>query len=146
LDNSEFILSKLDTAITRARGIELISYATTGSLGLASFFLALAAIVPVSDLGFVRALLLASAVITIVALYWLLRHLTRNRRMRLDLLRKWQRETFIERGSVDSLEGRKVRRMMELVQLMEDLDVSRAPDYADLDRDFMTILIGQSST
>ncbi len=120
-----------------------MSYVTTGSLGLASFFLALAAIVPVSDLGSVRALLLASAVIPAVGLYWLLRHFEKNRRMRLDLLRKWKRETFLERQSIDSLEGEKVRRMIELVQLMEDMDISRSLDYAKLDRDFMTIPVGQ---
>jgi hypothetical protein len=144
LNNSEFVLSNLDTAITRARGIELISYATTGSLGLASFLLALAAIVPVSSLGSIRVLLLASALIPIAALYWLLRHFARNRRMRLDLLRKWQRETFVERESVDSLKGDGVRRMVELIQLMEDLDSLRTLDYTSLDRDFMTILAGKS--
>ena len=143
-DNSGFILSELDTAITRARGIELMSYVTTGSLGLASFSLALVAVLPASGLGFVRPFLLASAVIPVVVLYWLLRHLARNRRKRLELLQKWQRETFLERGSVDSLEDEKVRRMIELVQLMEDLDISRIPDYVGLDRDFMTILMGRT--
>lgn len=145
LDNSGFILSELDTAITRARGIELMSYATTGGLGLASFSLAVAGVVPVSGLGFVSPLLLASAVIPLLVLYWVLRHLARNRRKRLELLRKWQRETFLERESVDSLEDEKVRRMIELVQLMEDLDISKIPDYVDLDRDFMTILAGPTS-
>ena len=140
LDNSGFILSELDTAITRARGIELMSLVTTGSLGLATFSLALAAVLPVSGMGFVRPLLLASAVIPVLVLYLVLRHLTRNRRKRLELLRKWQRETFLERGSVNSLEDEKVRRMIELVQLMEDLHVSGTPDYADLDKDYMMIL------
>jgi hypothetical protein len=142
LDNSGFILSELDTAVTRARGIEVMSWVTTGSLSLASFFLALLAVVPVSALGFVRALLLASAVIPVLVLYWTLRHLTRNRRERLKLLRKWQRETFLERETVDSFEDEKARRMIELIQLMEDLDISKSPDYADIDRDFMTILKG----
>lgn len=142
MDNSGFILSELDTAVTRARGIEVMSWVTTGSLSLASFFLALLAVVPVSALGFVRALLLASAVIPVLVLYWTLRHLTRNRRERLKLLRKWQRETFLERETVDSFEDEKARRMIELIQLMEDLDISKSPDYADIDRDFMTILKG----
>ena len=122
-----------------------MSYATTGGLGLASFSLAVAGVVPVSGLGFVSPLLLASAVIPLLVLYWVLRHLARNRRKRLELLRKWQRETFLERESVDSLEDEKVRRMIELVQLMEDLDISKIPDYVDLDRDFMTILAGPTS-
>jgi hypothetical protein len=145
MNNSEFVLSNLETAITRARGIELISYATTGSLGLASFFLAFAAIVPVSSLSSVRTLLLASALIPVVALYWLLRHFAKNRRKRLELLRKWQRETFVERQIVDSLKGEKVRRMVELIQLMEDLDSLRTLDYSSLDGDFMTILGGEPS-
>ena len=142
LNNSGFILSELDTAITRARGIEVMSWVTTGSLSLASFFLALMAVVPVSALGLVRALLLASAVVPVLVLYWTLRRLTRNRKERLQLLRKWQRETFLEREAIDSLGDGSVRRMMELIQLMEDLDVSKSPDYADIDRDFMTILAG----
>ena len=144
LENSEFVLSKLDSAITRARGIELMSYATTGCLGLASFFLALAAVVPVSDLGSIRVLLLASAVLPIVTLYWLLRRLTIDRKMRLNMLHKWHAETFLNRKKVDSLEEEKVRRMLELVHLMEEPDFSRS-HRANLDRDFMTNLMGQPS-
>jgi type VI protein secretion system component VasK len=142
VNNSEFVLSSLDTGIARARGIELMSYATTGTLGVASFLLALAAIVPVSSLGSIRVLLLASALIPVVLLYWLIRHLVRNRRTRLELLRKWQRETFVQRGSVDLLSSDKVRRMLELIQIMEDSDSLGTPDYSSLDKDFMTILAG----
>jgi hypothetical protein len=144
LENSEFVLSKLDSAITRVRGIELMSYATTGCLGLASFFLALSAVVPVSDLASVRVLLLATAVLPILVLYWLLRRLTNDRKMRLNMLHKWHRETFLSRKKVDSLDGEKVRRMLELIQLMEEPDVSRSR-HANLDKDFMTNLMGQSS-
>jgi hypothetical protein len=144
LENSEFVLSKLDSAITRARGIELMSYATTGCLGLASFFLALSAVVPVSDLASVRAILLASAVLPILILYWLLRRLTADRKMRLNMLHKWHRETFLNRKKVDSLGGENVRRMLELIQLMEEPEVSRS-HRTNLDKDFMTNLMGQSS-
>jgi hypothetical protein len=105
LDNSEFVLSKLDTAIISARSIDLISFATSGIIGLASLFLALATVISASYLGPIRFLLFISTGMTLVFLYWLLRRLRRNRRTRLDLLRKWQKETFLAKEYVDSLAG-----------------------------------------
>ena len=140
MDNSEFVSSRLDTATASVRGIELISFVTTGCLGLVSLSLALAALLPLSGLGFVKALLLAFAVLGVAELYWLLRRLRKNRRMRLDLLRKWQIEVFHGRETVDSLEYEKVRRLVELIHLMEDTDVSGTPHYVDYDRDFMAII------
>ena len=144
LDTSEFVLSKLDTAIAGVRGIELISSVYTGGLGIFSLLLALGAVLPGSGLEFVRGLLLAFAVLVGIAFYWLLRRLRRNRRTRLELLRKWQMEVFLRRKTVDSLKDENVRRLIELIQLVEDTDVSRTPNL-EYDRDFMAI-IGEQST
>ena len=144
MDTSEFVMSKLDTAITGVRGIELISSVYTGGLGIFSLLLALAAVLPGSGLEFVRGILLAFAVLVGIAFYWLLRRLRRNRRTRLELLRKWQMEVFLRRETVDSLRDESVRRLIELVQLVEDTDVSRTPNL-EYDRDFMAIIGGQST-
>jgi len=144
LDTSEFVLSELDTAIASVRGIELISFVYTGGLGIFSLLLALAAVLPGSGLEFVRGLLFAFAVLAGIACYWLLRRMRRNRRTRLDLLRKWQMEVFLRRETVDSLRDESVRRLIELIQLVEDTDVSRTPNL-EYDRDFM-VIIGEQST
>jgi len=141
LDTSEFVLSKLDNAIESVRGIELISSVYTGGLGIFSLLLALAAALPSSGL-FVRGLLFAFAVLVGGAFYWLLRRLRKNRRTRLELLRKWHMEVFLRRETVDSLGDENVRRLIEMVQLVEDTDVSRTPNL-EYDRDFMAIISGQ---
>jgi len=144
LDVSEFVLSELDNAIASVRGIELISFAYTGGLGTLSILLALAAVLPGSGLEFVRVLLFAFAVLAGIAFYWLLRRLSRNRRTRLDLLRKWQMEVFLRRETIDSFGDERVRRLIELIQLVEDTDVSRTPQY-EYGSDFMAIIGGQST-
>jgi len=144
LDTSEFVLSELDTAIASVRGFELMSAVYTGGLAIFSLLLALAAVLPSSVLEFVRGLLFAFAVLVGVASYWLLRRLGRNRRTRLELLRKWHMEVFLRRETVDSLRDENVRRLIGLVQLVEDTDVSRTPNL-EYDRDFMAI-IGEQST
>jgi len=143
LDTSEFVLSKLDTAIESVRGIELMSSVYTGGLGIFSLLLALAAVLPSSGL-FLRGLLLAFALLVGITFYWLLRRLRRNRRTRLELLRKWHMEVFLRRETVDTLRDENVRRMIEIVQRVEDTDVSRTPNL-EYDRDFMAI-IGEQST
>ena len=144
MDTSEFVMSKLDTAITGVRGIELISSVYTGGLGIFSLLLALAAVLPGSGLEFVRGILFAFAVLVGIAFYWLLRRLRRNRRTRLELLRKWQMEVFLRRETIDTLRAENVRRLVELLQLVEDTDVSRTPNL-EYDRDFMAIIGGQST-
>ena len=143
MDTSEFVLSKLDTAIESVRGIELMSSVYTGGLGIFSLLLALAAVLPSSGL-FLRGLLLAFALLVGITFYWLLRRLRRNRRTRLELLRKWHMEVFLRRETVDTLRDENVRRMIEIVQRVEDTDVSRTPNL-EYDRDFMAI-IGEQST
>jgi len=140
LDNSEFVLSELDAAIISARGIDLISFIASGVVGLASLTLALATVIPATLLVLVRLLLLISTGVTVVFLFWLIRRLMRNRKSRLGLLRKWQQETFLARKYVDSLSGEKVRRMVELIQSLEDADVSRNPKYHQFDTEFMKML------
>ena len=142
LDAGEFVLSELEAAIKSVRSIELISFADTGGLAILSLLLALAGVLSSSSLELVRGLLLGLAAIVGVAFYWLLRRLSRNRRTRLDLLRKWQMEVFLRRGTVDSLGDEKVRRLIELIQLVEDADVSRTPQY-EYGSDFMAIVGGQ---
>jgi len=142
LNTSELVLSDLDTAIASVRGIELMSSVYTGGLGIFSLLLALAAVLPGSGLESVRGLLLAFAVLVGIAFYWLLRRLRRNRRTRLELLRKWHMEVFLRRETVDSLKDEGVKRLIELVQLVEDTDVSRTPNL-EYDRDFMAIIGGQ---
>ena len=140
MDNSEFILSKLDAAIVSARSIDLGSFLTSGVLGLASVFLALAAVLPPSFLGYIRFLLFFATGTTILLLYWVIRHLSRNRRARLGILRKWHQEIFFAKAHVDSLEEGKVRKMIELIHSMEDTSMSRNPQYRQFDIEFMNIL------
>jgi hypothetical protein len=142
LDNNEFILSKLDTAIGRARSIELISFSTTVTLGFASLSVALATVAPISDLGLIRALLLASAAGAVVLLYFLLGRLMHNRRARLNVLRKWQTEAFLKRGRVNSLSDDSLERLIELVQAMEDASLSRRHRYGQFDEEYRKILNG----
>ena len=140
MDNNEFVLSKLDTAIGRARSIELISLATTVTLGFASLSVALATVAPISDLAFIRGLLLASAAVAVVVLYFLLGRLVRNRKARLNVLRKWQMEAFLKRDHVNSLTDDRVTRLVELVHLMEDSPLSRKHRFGRLDDEYAQIL------
>ena len=140
MNKSEFLLSKLSTEITHARSTELISFITSGFIGLASLFLALATTLPASYIGPFRFLLFISTVITVVFLFWILRRFIRNRRTKLDLLRKWERQIFLAKEVVDSLEGDKACRMIELIQRIEDSDISRNPPFGQFDNEFMSIV------
>jgi hypothetical protein len=142
MDSDEFVLSKLDTAVGRARSIELISFSTTVILSFASLLVALATVIPVSNLALIRVLLLISAAVAVTFLYWLLGRLIRNRRARLNMLRKWQMKAFFKRNFVNSLADDTVRRLIELVHLLEDSSISRKPRYGQLDDEFTKILDG----
>lgn len=140
MDNSEFILSKLDTAIATARSIDLGSFLTSVIFGLATVLLALAAILPTSFLSSVRILLLAATGATIILLYWALRRLVRSRAKRLGILRRWHEEVFFARERVDSLGQVEMRRMIDLIQFMEDTHFSSGPQYDRTDTEFMNML------
>jgi hypothetical protein len=140
LDNNDFLFSTLDTAITSAHSIDLFSSLTSLILALASVALALATVLPTSQLSSVRALLILSTGVAVLLLYWLVRRLTRNRRTRLAILRRWQREAFLANQHVDSLPREKVTRMVELIQAMEDISISRNPHYEVFDDEFRSAL------
>lgn len=140
MDNSDFILSKLDTAIASARSIDLGSFLTSVIFGLATVLLALAAILPTSFLAFVRILLLVATGATILVLYWVLRRLVRSRAKRLGILRKWHEEVFFSRDRVDSLGQPEMRKLIELVQFIEDTHFSSSPRYDRVDTEFMSML------
>ncbi len=140
LDTSEFLLSKLDTAIVGARGIDLISFATSAILGIAAVSLAVATVVPTSFLDSIRIFLLLATGLAVIMMFWLVRRLIRNRRGRLTILRKWHVEMFLAEQRVNSLPKQEVRRMIEIIQSLEDTDVSRGAHYDDFDREFMSLL------
>jgi hypothetical protein len=142
LDSNEFVLSKLETAVARARSIELISFTATVTLSYASLSVALATVTPVSNLGLIRDLLLGSSVVAVVFLYLFLGRLLRNRRRRLDMLRRWQMEAFLKRKRLDSLPEEKVKRMVELIHLMEDSDITGSPRFGHFEEEFSKILNG----
>lgn len=140
LNNSEFILSKLEAAIASAKSIDLGDTLISGILGLVTVFLALAAILPPSVLGFIRLMLLVASGTAVFILYWVVRRLIRSRKARLGILRKWQEEVFFAGTQVDLLERGKVRKMFDIIQLIEDARMSSTSRYAQLDIEFMNML------
>ncbi len=140
MDNTEFILSKLDSAIVSAKNIDLGSSIISAILGLASIFLALAAILPPSVLGLFRFLLLFATGVTVLLLYLSVRNLSKNRKARLRILRKWHQEIFFEKTQVNESDQAKMKRLVELIHLMEDNSIARNPHYEQLDSEFMNLL------
>lgn len=140
LNNSEFILSKLEAAIASVKSIDLGDTLISGILGLVTVFLAVAAILPPSVLGFIRLMLLVASGTAVFILYWVVRRLIRSRKARLGILRKWQEEVFFAGTQVDLLERGKVRKMFDIIQLIEDARMSSTSRYAQLDIEFMNML------
>jgi len=140
LDNTDFILSKLESAIVSAKNIDLGSSIISAILGLASILLALAAILPQSVLGIFRLLLILSTGITVLLLYFSVSNLSKNRKARLRILRKWHQEIFFAKTRVDELAQAKIKRLVELTHLMEDNSIARNPHYDRLDGEFMSLL------
>jgi hypothetical protein len=73
MDSSEFVLSKLDSALASAKSIDLGAVLVSGILGLVTVLLALAAILPPSILGTIRFLLVLATVATVLLSYWRIR-------------------------------------------------------------------------
>ena len=140
MDNTDFILSKLESAIVSAKNIDLGSSIISAILGLASILLALAAILPQSVLGIFRLLLILSTGITVLLLYFSVSNLSKNRKARLRILRKWHQEIFFAKTRVDELAQAKIKRLVELTHLMEDNSIARNPHYDRLDGEFMSLL------
>ena len=140
LDNSEFVLSKLEAVIASVKSLDLGAVLISGTLGLVTVFLALAAILPPSILGLIRFLLLVATAATMLLSYWEIRRLVENRKERLRILRKWQGEVFFARAQVDLFEQGKVRKMVDLIQSIEDERLSGNPRYRQLDIEFMNML------
>lgn len=139
MDNTDFILSKLESAIVSAKNIDLGSTVISAILGLASILLALAAILPPSVLGIFRFLLIIATGVTVLVLYFSVRNLSRNRKTRLGILRKWHQEIFFEKTRVNELDPAKMKKLVELIHLMEDNSIARNPHYEKLDSEFMKL-------
>lgn len=139
LDNNEFVLSKLQEAIDSARSLDLGDTLISSILGLLTVFLALGTILPPSIVGFIRFLLLIATGFAMLILYFVVRRLITNRRMRLKILRKWQADTFFARAQVDLLEQNKVRKMLDLIQSVEEARTITLR-YSQFDVEFMNLL------
>ena len=142
MDNSEFVLSKLEAAIASVKGIDLGAVLVSGILGLVTVVLALAAILPPSILILIRFLLLLATVVAVLLAYLGIRQLVQNRSERLGILRKWHEEIFFARTRVDSFEEGKIRKMVDFIQSIEDMHFSKPsnPRYKQLDIEFMKML------
>lgn len=139
MDNNEFVLSKLQEAIDSARSLDLGDTLISSILGLLTVFLALGTILPPSIVGFIRFLLLIATGFAMLILYFVVRRLITNRRMRLKILRKWQADTFFARAQVDLLEQNKVRKMLDLIQSVEEARTITLR-YSQFDVEFMNLL------
>lgn len=139
MDNNEFVLSKLEEAIGSAKSLDLGDTLISSILGLLTVFLALGTILPPSIVGFIRFLLLIATGFAMLILYLVVRRLIKNRRLRLKILRKWQIETFFAKAQVDLLEQSKVRKMLDLIQSVEDGGTITLR-YSQLDIEFMNLL------
>ena len=142
MNNSEFVLSKLEAAIASVKSIDLGAVLVSGILGFATVVLALAAILPPSILVFIRFLLLLATVAAVLLSYWRIRQLVQNRSKRLGILRKWQEEIFFARTRIDSFEQDKIRKMVDFIQSIEDMHFSKPSDprYKRLEIEFMKML------
>lgn len=140
MDNTEFVLSNLDAAIDSAKSIDLGDAIISLILGLLTALLALGTILPPSILGFIRVLLLVAAGATVFFLYWVIQRLIRHRRLRLKVLRKWQQESFFARSNINSFEQTRIRKMLDLIQSVEDTKTLEKTRYIQLDAEFMNLL------
>jgi hypothetical protein len=68
--------------------------------------------------------------------------MVQSREDRLGILRKWQEEVFFARTRVNSFEQGKIRRMVDLIQSIEDMHFSKPSDprHKQLDIEFMKVL------
>jgi hypothetical protein len=80
--------------------------------------------------------------VTVLLLYVSVSNLSRNRKMRLRILRKWHQEVFFDKTQVNELDKPKMKRLVELVHLMEDNSIARNPHYEKLDSEFMSLASG----
>jgi hypothetical protein len=142
MENSEFVLSKLEAAVGSVKSIDLGAVLVSGILGLVTVMLALAAIFPLSILGLIRVVLLLATVATVFFSYWRIRQLIWSRSARLGILRKWQEEVFFAGTQLDSSEQDKIRKMGELIHSIEDMHFSKPKDplFRQLDNEFMGLL------
>ena len=142
MDNSEFILSKLDAALDTVKRYDLGALLISGILGLATVILALGAILPPSILASLRLLLVIATIAGVLLSYWEIRRLVLNRNQRLEILRKWQKQLFFARTRVDLLEQDKVGKMLDLIQSMEDAHTPPSSNsrYEQIDNEFMSML------
>ncbi|HYB03962.1 MAG TPA: hypothetical protein VED17_05850, partial [Nitrososphaerales archaeon] len=68
--------------------------------------------------------------------------LLRNRNQRLKILREWDEEVFFPRTKVDLLEEDRVRKILDLIQSIEDAHMPPSTNswYEQIDNEFMRIL------
>ena len=142
MDNSEFILSKLDAALDTVKRYDLGALLISGILGLATVILALGAILPASLLASLRFMLVIATIAAVLLSYWEIRRLVLNRNQRLKILRKWEEEVFFARTRVDLLEQDKVGKMLDLIRSIEDAHTppSSSSRYEQIDSEFMSLL------
>ena len=140
MDNSEFILSKLEAAIASAKSIDLGTTLISAILGLLTVILALGTVLPSSVS--LRLLLVVATVVAVFFSYWEIRRLLRNRNQRLKILREWDEEVFFARTKVDLLEQDRVRKILDLIQSIEDAHMPPSTNswYEQIDNEFMRIL------
>jgi len=140
LDNSEFILSKLQAAIASTKSIDLGTTLISAILGLLTVILALGTVLPSSVS--LRLLLVVATVVAVFFSYWEIRRLLRNRNQRLKILREWDEEVFFARTKVDLLEQDRVRKILDLIQSIEDAHMPPSTNswYEQIDNEFMRIL------
>ena len=140
MDNSEFIISKLEAAIASAKSYDLGTTLITGILGLLTVILALGTILPASLP--LRLLLVVATVAAVLFSYWEIRRLIRNRNQRLKMLREWSEEVFFARTKVDLLDQGKIRKILDLIQSIEDAHMPPSSNswYEEINDEFMSML------
>jgi len=140
LENSEFILSKLEAAITSAKSIDLGTTLISAILGLLTVILALGTVLPASVT--LRLLLVVATIAAVLFSSWEIRSLLRNRNRRLKILREWDGEVFFARTKVDLLEPDKIRKVLDLIQSIEDAHMPPSSNswYEQIDNEFMKLL------
>ena len=103
MKRSDFLLSKVEGAISRASDINILSYVSSVILGVVTVLLAIAVVIP-SSFELIRIFLILPIIASaLIVLLWVMNHLTTARERRLKTLRKWQVEIFTMGDSVDSL-------------------------------------------
>lgn len=118
MDDTEFLLSKIDGALTRVSDAGLISYASSTILGLTAILLAISSLLPTEILNEDRVSLMLFAVGILAILVTMLGFLTNQRGSKQHLLRRLQFDVYDSKPN--TLLSKQLDSLAHIIDSIED--------------------------